>query len=354
MPTIKEVALRAGVSPSTVSHVINKTRFVSPEVRERVLSAMGEIGYQPNALARSLRRGETLTLGLLLPDSANPFFAQIAHIIEACAFDRGYSVVLCNTEGDQQKERFYVDLLLKKQVDGTIFMAAGDQTDSLRLLLAKKLPFVIVDRDFPELLTDAVLVDNLAGGIQATSHLLSLGHRRIGCITGPSTLTPSADRVTGYKTALQQAGIPIDPALILSGDFHPESGYLAARQLLLLENPPTAIFACNDLMALGALRAASELSLSVPSDLSVVGFDDIELARYSNPPLTTIAQPIEELSQRATALLIERMRDRSLPYRKEILYSHLNVRASSGTVRPDLSPAMPPALENRAGAAVSS
>ena len=168
MPTIQEVAEKAGVSPTTVSHVVNHSRVVADETRLRVEAAMEALHYRPNALARSLRRGQTHTLGLILPDSANPFFAEIGHSIEAVAFEQGYSVILCNTEGDLDKEELYVDVLTKKQVDGMIFVAAGEQTDSLRTLLHHKLPVVVVDRDLSNVDIDAVLTDNRQGGYLAT------------------------------------------------------------------------------------------------------------------------------------------------------------------------------------------
>lgn len=330
MPTIQEVARKAGVSPTTVSHVINNSRVVSAETRLRVEAAMEELHYRPNALARSLRRGQTHTLGLILPDISNPFFAEIGHSIETAAFEQGYSVILCNTEGDLDKEDLYVDVLSKKQVDGMIFVAAGDQTDSLRALLRHEVPVVVVDRDLPEVEVDAVLADSRQGGYLATQHLIALGHRRIGCIAGPFHLTPSAQRVTGYREALLDAHLLADDDLIKRGDFHPESGYRAARSLLERRDAPAAIFACNDLMALGALRAAAESGRQVPADLAIVGFDDIELASYTSPPLTTIAQPKADLGRLAVQWLIEHIADKSRPARRELLPTRLIVRGTCG------------------------
>lgn len=330
MATIREVAEKAGVSFTTVSHVINNTRFVSEGTRSRVLMAMQELGYRPNALARSLRRGETLTLGLILPDSANPFFAEIGRSIEDSAFRQGYNVILCNTEGDKEKERSYVEVLGKKQVDGLIFVAAGDQAASLVHLLVEGVPVVVIDRDLPHLEVDTVLVDNRQGGKLVTQHLIELGHRRIACLTGPSHLTPSAQRVTGYREALAEAGLAVDESLILRGDFHPGQGYAAARSLLERADPPTALFACNDLMALAALRAAAECGRSVPGSLAVAGFDDIELASFSNPALTSVAQPKREIGLTAVQLLLERIKDKDRPVNRVILPATLVVRASCG------------------------
>src|SRR5919205_779993 len=207
MATIREVAESAGVSYATVSHVINNTRVVTQETRERVLAAMAALNYHPNALARSLRQGKTNTIGLVLPDSANPFFAEISRGIEAEAFKKGYSVFLCNTELDVRRELFYVDVLSNKQVDGIIFVAAGDQADSLDFLLRQNMSVVMIDRDLPNVQVDAVLTDHQLGGYLATRHLIELGHRRIACIAGPSSITPGAERVIGYRRALEEAGL---------------------------------------------------------------------------------------------------------------------------------------------------
>lgn len=333
MTTIREVALRAGVSPSTVSHIINNTRFVAPETRERVLAAMAELNYRPNVLARSLRRGETRTLGLILPDSANPFFAEVARAIEDAAFRAGYNVILGNTENDLAREQVYVDVFVQKQVDGLIFVATGDQSPSLEELLRLELPVVVVDRQLPGLQVDSVLTNNLQGGLLATRYLLSRGHRRIGCLTGPSHLTPSAERVVGYRQALAEARLAIDEQLIRRGDFHPHSGYTLTYELLCLDQPPTALFVCNDMMALGALRALTEAGLRVPADCAVVGFDDIELASYANPPLTTIRQDKAALAATAVKFLLERIADPGLPARTHLVATSLVERQSGGACR---------------------
>ncbi len=329
MPTIREVASRAGVSPTTVSHVINNTRFVSAEARQRVLDAMAELNYRPNVLARSLRRGETRTLGLILPDSANPFFAEIARAIEDAAFSAGYNVILGNSENELAKEQVYVDVLVNKQVDGLIFVATGDHSPSLEHLTRNGLPVVVVDRRLSNLDVDTVLTDNLQGGLSAARYLLNLGHRRIACITGPSNLTPSAERVIGYRRALEEHGLPVEENLIRKGDFHPRSGYHAAVELIRSQPPPTAIFICNDMMAIGALRALSEAGLRVPQDCSLIGFDDIELASFITPPLTTIRQDKAALAEAAVTLLLERIAEPDLPARTRILPTQLIERLST-------------------------
>jgi LacI family transcriptional regulator len=309
MPTMREVAEKAQVSPTTVSHVINNTRHVSEVVRSRVLAAMHELGYRPNALARSLRRGKTFTIGLILPDSANPFFAEIGRYIEEAAFQSGYNVILCNTEGNYYREQIYVDLLIKKQVDGLIFVAAGDQSESLRSLLHEEILVVLIDRQVQGVEVDVVLSDNLQGGYLATKHLLELGHTRIACVAGPSNVTPSSERVTGYRKALLEANLTLDDRLIMSGNFRVDSGHHIVNGLLDLPRPPTAVFASNDLMAIGAMRAVAQKGLHVPRDFSIVGFDDIELASYTTPSLTTVRQPKMEMGKNAVDLLINRIND---------------------------------------------
>jgi LacI family transcriptional regulator len=329
MVTIREVAESAGVSYATVSHVVNNTRLVSQETRERVLAAMDALNYRPNALARSLRQGKTNTLGLVLPDSANPFFAEISRSIEDEAFKKGYSVFLCNTELDTERELFYVDVLSKKQVDGIIFVAAGDQADSLDFLVRRNMPVVMIDRDVPNVEVDAVLTDNKLGGYLATHHLLELGHQRIACIAGPSSITPSAERIIGYRKALEEAGISYNENLIIRGDYHAQSGMEITHSILKMDPRPTAIFCLNDLMALGALRAAAEAGCSVPQDLAVVGYDDLELAHFTNPPLTTIAQPKKEVGAQAISLLVDRISRKSRPPSRLVLPPELIVRRST-------------------------
>jgi LacI family transcriptional regulator len=331
MVTIREVAEKAGASVTTVSHVINETRHVSDEVRLRVLHAMKELNYRPNALARSLRMGQTHTLALILPDSSNPFFADVGRSVEDAAFQLGYSVILCNTQGDPRREDLYVDVLDKKQVDGIIFVATGEQVASLQFLRSRAMPVVVVNRDLANIDVDLIFTDNFQGGYLATCHLLALGHTRIACIAGPSDLTLGADRVDGYRRALEEAGLPYEESLVRAGDYKPASGFRVTSELLARRDRPTAIFACNDLMAIGALRAAVEAGCRVPGDLSVIGFDDIELARFTNPPLTTIAQDKTEIGSQAVRRLVEQITAKNNgTFHRSILATSLVQRASTG------------------------
>ena len=333
-PTQYDVARLAGVSQATVSQVLNNpTANAFPEeTRRRIFHAMEIVGYEPNVLARSLRIGETHMLGVIFPDSANPFFAEVGRHIENMAFDQGYSVILCNTEGNLERERYYADLLSRKQVDGIIFVAGGNQADCLYLLLERNMPVVVVDRDLPDCAVDAVLLDNFYGGSLAAQYLFDLGHRRVGCITGPSNVNPSAERVAGFRSILGEHGLAIEEGWIKQGDFQLESGWRRAHEILGAPDRPSAIFACNDLIAVGVLRAAAELKLRVPGDLSLVGFDNIELASYTAPPLTTIAQPTIEIGTKSVTMLIERIKNREREPRRELLASSLVVRSSTAPI----------------------
>jgi LacI family transcriptional regulator len=334
MTTILDVAERAGVSPSTVSHVLNKTRHVSEKTRARVLQAVDELNYRPNILARSLRRRETHTLGILIPDNTNPFFAEMVRGIEDTVFDEGYTVLLGNSDGEPDKELRYLDLFVNKQVDGVVLVAAAMKSDeTMDVLSDPSVATVIVDREIELERMDMVLADNLEGGYAATRHLLELGHRRIGCIAGPSQVTPSAERVIGYHKALEEWEITPDPALVIPGDFRHASGLRAAKHLLALSEPPTAIFACNDMMALGVLSAANELEISVPDELSLIGFDDIALDELVVPRLTTICQPAYEMGCRAATLLLERLQDPDRAVERQVLETYLVKRDSTAPLR---------------------
>jgi LacI family transcriptional regulator len=266
---------------------------------------------------------------MIVPDSANPFFAEVARGIEDTTFGHGYSLILCNSDGNLEKELFYADHLAEKQVDGILFIAAGVSSEHIELLLHRRTPVVGGDRYLPDVAVDAVLTDNRGGGYLATQHLLDLGHRRIACITGPSDVTPSADRVAGYRQAMQEAGIPVDKELILRGNFDYESGYRAAETLLSLSPRPTAIFACNDLTAVGVLSAANRLGLRVPEDLSVVGYDDVRLASFTVPLLTTVQQPKHEIGVLAATWLLERIDQPDLPPRQQLLEVTLQIRQTT-------------------------
>ena len=331
---MREVAEQANVSVTTVSHVINNSRPVNPETRMRVEQAMQDLGYQPNVLARSLRRGKSQTIGVILPDNTNPYFAEVVRAIEDTSFSHGYSVILCNSDNDLDKEHLYTNVLIEKQVDGIIFVAAGLSEENIRNLQKRGVPSVLVDRQVPGVEIDSVFADNQAGGILATNHLLSLGHTDIACISGPHGVRSSSERIAGYRHALETAGLHPNPDWIFEGDFRFQGGHSAARVFFEGHQKPTAIFACNDLMAIGALHYAHENQLRIPGDISIIGFDDIRLAQFSNPPLTTIRQSKDRMGALAAELLLGRMGNGSQVIRQEIVDVQLVVRSSTAQLEP--------------------
>ncbi len=334
MATMRDVARRAGVSTASVSHVINQTRPVSGDLRQKVLAAMQELEFRPNRLASGLRSGHSKTLGMIMPDSDNPFFAEVARGAEEASARWGFSIILCNSKGDADIELMYAGLLIEKQVDGILFFAAGVSEERLMAALrASCVPMVVTDRESMDVSADFLGIDNVAGGRLATKHLLDLGHRRIACIAGPSDHTPSAGRVIGYRQMLRECDIGGDEELVVKGDWRSGGGRRAALGLLALPDPPTAVFACNDMMAVGAISAAAGLGLRVPGDISVVGFDNVELASFTVPALTTINQPKHEVGSTAVAMLMDRIKAPALPSRRLVFPLELIVRKSSGPAR---------------------
>lgn len=306
MATIKDVAALAGISYTTVSHVVNNSRPVSAHVRRKVESAIAELNYVPSAVARSLKAQSTATIGLLVPNSVNPYFAELARGIEDCCERNGYCVILCNSDDDPQKQRNYLRVLLEKRVDGLVVASVGGDAALIDLLAAVRTPMVIVDRGLHEVSADLVCIDHEQGGYLATQHLLDLGHHDIACISGPQHTHVAQLRMDGYRRALGERGLRPAANRVMHSDFTSPGGYLAAVQLLAAE-PPSAIFAANDMIGLGVLRAAAEQGIRVPDELSVIGFDDIELSRYVYPALTTVGQRIGELGEIAAERLLARI-----------------------------------------------
>jgi LacI family transcriptional regulator len=329
MTTIKDVALHAGVSVTTVSHVVNATRFVSKSASQRVNDAISELKYVPSALARSLKNNRTHTIGMMIPNCSNPFFAELIRGIEDTCFAANFNVILCNSDDDSNKQRKYIRVLKEKQVDGLIVFSSGGDSELSNLLREIEMPQILLDREVDHVNADLVEVDHEAGAWIATRHLIDLGHRRIACITGPLELAPARQRLFGYRRALSEAGFGITPAWEIDGGFTSEMGYTAMQRMLVLGQTPTAVFASNDLMAIGAICAATAHGLKVPTDISVIGFDDIALAAYSSPPLTTVVQPKHQLGSMAARLLIERIDNPDHVVRREILQPTLCLRKST-------------------------
>ncbi len=308
--SIKDVALEAGVSVSTVSHVMNGTRFVKPETRGRVNAAMGNLGYHPSSLARALKMNRTMTIGMLVTNSTNPFFAEVVHGLEDKCFQGGYSLILCNAGDNTERQRTYLKTLLMKRIDALVVMTANTDPEFYQELRAlDDLPMVVLDSDAE---MDACVVgdDSVLGGRLAAQFLLDSGFRRIGFLTGPAGHPRSRDRWKGCRQAVSRAGIALDSVLKVTGELTISGGYTAMQELLELGRPE-AIFAFNDLMAMGAYRAAAEAGLAIPDDLSIIGYDDLEIASYLIPALTTIHQPSYGLGAKAAEILIEHLQKKT-------------------------------------------
>jgi LacI family transcriptional regulator len=330
MPTINDVAKRAGVAPITVSRVINNSGYASEETRRRVEAAIEELGYVPNTLARGLRSKRTNTLALVVTDIANPFFTLIARGVEDTASASGFTVIYCNTDESEAKEEKYINILVQKQVDGVLLVPACNSSKSVNFLHSNNVPIVLIDRSVPGFQTDLVRCNSETGAYDLVKHLIELGHKRIAAITGPHGVSTSEDRVSGYQHAMSEAGLE-NLTSVYYGAFTQASGYELANQVLAQNPRPTAIFGANNFLSIGILKALRDANLSVPQDLSVVGFDDLPVSLIVDPILTVAAQPAYEMGQQATQLLLKRLSDDALESNQEIILpTELIVRRSSG------------------------
>jgi LacI family transcriptional regulator, repressor for deo operon, udp, cdd, tsx, nupC, and nupG len=321
---IREVAQAAKVSVATVSRALQMPGVVAPSTRARVQAAVERLGYRPNAQARMLRTARTHVIVALVPDISNPFFAEVIRGIEQVAHQNGYSVLLGDTQNSRAREKVYAELLETKQADGLITLMPHIPP----LSMAGPLPIVNACEYVKDKSVTSVYVDNEAAADEAVTYLLTLGHRDIAFVTGPMDSPISVDRDRGYERALQRAGIKRDRRLTAVGDFSVEAG-IRAVDSLLAKQPFTAVFCSNDEMAIGAMRSIKSKGLKVPQDISVVGFDDIRFSRYTDPPLTTVAQPKDELGREAMNMLIEMLSGVDVPARKRVLPTQLVVRGST-------------------------
>lgn len=303
--TIFDVADEAGVSYSTVSRVINNKDHVSPEKRERVLRAMAQLGYVANVQARSLAGGESRVVGLLVDYLSSSYMDEIIRGIDGALDAENYDLMLYTTHRRKTKESAYVTKLTRRLADGLLLILPRNAAAYLDTLRQRQFPHVLIDYLSDGQNVPSVSTTNFRGAYDAMTYLLSLGHRRIGFITGTMEFGCARERLDGYKAALKDAGIPIDPRLVCEGDFMQPQGYLGAQQLLSLSEPPTAIFASNDMMAFGVMEVARERGLRLPGDLSIIGFDDIPQAAHVHPALTTVRQPLEEMGRSAARLLLK-------------------------------------------------
>ena len=328
--TIKEVADQAGVSIQTVSRVINGRPDVSAETRQRVQQIVDELGFRPYALARGLASRRNRTLGLFATDLSDYFFAEATVGANAEALEHGYFFILGSTKLRREEEPKYLQLLTERHVDGVLFVRAGSEDDREHLFHLNQAGIPLVTTGFQQTAIEFTLVDakNLDGAFTAVKYLLDLGHTQIAMITGPRGVKSTHDREEGYCHALAAAGVPLDPALIGYGDWTHASGYRAMQQIIANGQLFTALFAHNDRMAIGAMSALHSLGLRVSQDVSVVGFDDIPEAEFSDPPLTTVRQPLEEIGRTAARLLIQRVENPQLGPVQVLLDTELVLRSS--------------------------
>lgn len=343
MTTIRDVAQRAGVSVATVSHVVNESRIVSPDTKERVLAAIAELRYRPHGVARSLRRSKTGTIGVIISDITNPFFADLVRGIEHAiqVLDSRINYILSNTDEDGHKERLALDVLLEKRVDGLVIAPAGGNQSYLADMAARRIPMVFVDRVLPRVEADAVIVNNIAPTLRILDHVIGLGHRRIALLKATLHANSIEERVQGYRQALAENGLEFDPALVHESASTIADAFAAGSRILGTVPRPDAVFCTNNFMTLGMMRAVHALGLRCPQDIAIAGFDDFPWADSFNPQLTTIAQPSYSMGEEAIRLLIERMsKRRTGPAIRVTLGAELVVRESCGEKlnKPDAVP----------------
>src|SRR3954469_8448340 len=328
MANMKEIAQLAGVSLGTVSHVLNGTVKVRDPLRKRVLDAVQKTGYQPSQLARGLRRDKTNILAMIIPDILNPFFPGVVRGAEDIAFSNGYRLVLCNTDNDHAKEISHLKALQSYLPSGLIvipsdFSDLAAQADSFR---KAGTAVVCIDRLPRNWEGDSVTINNAEGSFNATSYLIDLGHRHLAAITGPLHLTNSQDRLKGFKRALRRAGLDAGPGYLQETTFDRTGGYSKAKILLRMVPRPTAIMACNDMIALGALMAIREEGLRCPEDISIVGFDGLDLTEMTTPQLTSVYQSPYQLGAAAAQLALDRVAEKTSPVRRILLKTELKIR----------------------------
>jgi LacI family transcriptional regulator len=304
--TMKDVARLAGVSTSTVSAVVNQNVPVSPERKERVLRAMAALHYQPDEIARSLKKGRTKAIGVVVPDITNAFYPEVVRGVEEAAFARGYAVFLCDSQEDASRENDHLLALFSRRVDGVLLACCNDSI-AYETTLELHVPCVFMDRLPASKAEGTVSTDNVEAGSMAARHLLDLGHQRIAMIVGRLSLSPHRDRLEGFRKAMQEANLPIRDEYLVQGDVQIESGVDAARQLLRLEARPSAVIASNSKLLLGLLQVFDEEKVKVPQQISVVGFDDYAWNKYLSPSITTVAQPTFEMGRQAFGLLLQLM-----------------------------------------------
>ncbi|KGQ37456.1 substrate-binding domain-containing protein [Gallibacterium genomosp. 1] len=327
MATMKDIARIAKVSTSTVSHVINNTRYVSDEIREKIMKVVNELNYTPSAVARSLKVKETKTLGMLVTATSNPFFAEVVSGVEQYCNQHHYNLIISSIDGNEQRLQQNIQTLIQKQVDGLLLMYS-DTRHAMVEQLNLNLPIVVMDWWPTELNADKIYENSEFGAYLATKTLIEQGHKNIAIITGKLDKSLAHNRLLGYQKALQDAHLPINPDWIIESHFDFEGGVEGMKKLLQITPRPTAVFACSDTIAVGVYQVAWQQGLHIPQDISVIGYDNIMLAQYLTPPLTTIHQPKAELGKLAVETLLERIKSPDLEYKTTMLQPQLIWRAS--------------------------
>ena len=334
MPTMADVAARAGVSAATVSRALSgDPKQVSASALQRIIDAAEELEYIPNNLARNMRAGTARILGLVISDIGNPFFTAVARGAEDVAQRHGYSLVLSSTDENPEREASSLGVMAAERAAGVIIATTNENGTALRRARDTGMAIVAIDRHIVDLPTDSVVVDNESAAHDAVTHLVRLAHRRVAIVGGPIDADTARERRRGYERALREAGIAIDPELCCRGDFREMAALAMTRELLDLPDPPTAIFAVNNLTTIGVLGAVRERGLAVPGDISIVGFDDIPTSELLDPPLTVVQQPTYQVGAQAAKLLIRRLREPAAPVQEVVLAASLVVRGSTGRPR---------------------
>lgn len=333
--TIKDVAERVGVNPSTVSRVLNgdSTLSIREETKNRILEAIKEMGYTPNPIARSLRKKTSDAIGLLIPDITNPFFPEVIKGAETAASEKGLSLILCNTDENSDRERNLVRFLIDRRVDGMLLFSSRLEDETVSEVEKSGIPYVLVNRGSRSNSGAHVVVDNALGARLAMQHLISLGHCKIAHISGFLYTETGLERLEGYRKSLNAAGLPFDSEYMVEAGFTVQQGYIAMQKLLSLKNPPTAVFAANDLMAMGAMTAITEKGFRVPEDISLVGFDDIWVAERITPALTTVKIPLNEMGSLAMQIISDKIEQKEIQDERIILNPELIIRSSTTAVK---------------------
>ncbi len=329
---LKDVAQKLNISVSTVSRVVNGKVYVKPETREMVMKALDELNYTPNQVARSLKNKATKTIGIVVPDISEDFFAYVIKGIDNVLSRNGYTIILCDTGESAQKEELYINLLSEKQIDGVILATVCKEHQTLYKLIAKELPIIFID-NLPHLKTnyDSVIIDNSRASYMAVEHLINLGHKTVGAIIGKMDETTGYERLSGYKKALEDNHLPVNENLIKIGDFKEKSGYEGMKSLLEMNKDISAVYVASSKMTYGAIKAIKEKGLQIPKDISLVGFDIHDVSGLITPSITTVLQPEERIGKVAGELMLKRLQDSDERYsQKIVLEPEILIRDSCG------------------------